>query len=286
MNFIFYYFFILPISYLPKYFLYFFSNLLYVFLGRVLKYRKKIIHKNLKNSFPEKSENEIFEIRNNFYKHFCDLIVESFSGFSISRKSIEQKITIKNQDLLNEFAVKGQNIILIGGHYNNWEMTAQRMPLVFKHELFAIYKPIKNKFYDRKMKSSREKFGLNMISMKEAKAYFNNETNTPRAIIFGSDQSPSNSKKAYWTKFLNQDSAFLYGAEKYAKSFNWPVIYVSINKIKRGDYLVEYQLITQKPKEESYGEIIKKFVFLLESDIKNQPEYWLWTHNRWKKKKI
>ena len=286
MNFIFYYFFILPISYLPKYFLYFFSNLLYVFLGRVLKYRKKIIHKNLKNSFPEKSENEIFEIRNNFYKHFCDLIVESFSGFSISRKSIEQKITIKNQDLLNEFAVKGQNIILIGGHYNNWEMTAQRMPLVFKHELFAIYKPIKNKFYDRKMKSSREKFGLNMISMKEAKAYFTNETDTPRAIIFGSDQSPSNSKKAYWTKFLNQDSAFLYGAEKYAKSFNWPVIYVSINKIKRGDYLVEYQLITQKPKEESYGEIIKKFAFLLESDIKNQPEYWLWTHNRWKKEKI
>lgn len=286
MNFIFYYFFILPISYLPKYFLYFFSNLLYVFLGRVLKYRKKIIHKNLKNSFPEKSENEIFEIRNNFYKHFCDLIVESFSGFSISRKSIEQKITIKNQDLLNEFAVKGQNIILIGGHYNNWEMTAQRMPLVFKHELFAIYKPIKNKFYDRKMKSSREKFGLNMISMKETKAYFTNETDTPRAIIFGSDQSPSNSKKAYWTKFLNQDSAFLYGAEKYAKSFNWPVIYVSINKIKRGDYLVEYQLITQKPKEESYGEIIKKFAFLLESDIKNQPEYWLWTHNRWKKEKI
>ena len=286
MNFIFYYLFILPISYLPKYFLYFFSNLLYVFLGRVLKYRKKIIHKNLKNSFPEKSENEIFEIRNNFYKHFCDLIVESFSGFSISRKSIEQKITIKNQDLLNEFAEKGQNIIIIGGHYNNWEMTAQRMPLVFKHELFAIYKPIKNKFYDRKMKSSRERFGLNMISMKEAKAYFNNETNTPRAIIFGSDQSPSNSKKAYWTKFLNQDSAFLYGAEKYAKSFNWPVIYVSINKIKRGDYLVQYKLITQKPKEESYGEIIKKFAFLLESDIKNQPEYWLWTHNRWKKKKI
>ena len=286
MNFIFYYFFILPISYLPKYFLYFFSNLLYVFLGRVLKYRKKIIHKNLKNSFPEKSENEIFEIRNNFYKHFCDLIVESFSGFSISRKSIEQKTTIKNQDILNEFAQKGRNIILIGGHYNNWEMTAQRMPLVFKHELFAIYKPIKNKFYDRKMKSSREKFGLNMISMKETKAYFTNETDTPRAIIFGSDQSPSNSKKAYWTKFLNQDSAFLYGAEKYAKSFNWPVIYVSINKIKRGDYLVEYQLITQKPKEESYGEIIKKFAFLLESDIKNQPEYWLWTHNRWKKKKI
>ena len=285
MNFIFYYFFILPISYLPKYFLYFF-NLLYVFLGRVLKYRKKIIHKNLKNSFPEKSENEIFEIRNNFYKHFCDLIVESFSGFSISRKSIEQKITIKNQDLLNDFMEKGQNIIFIGGHYNNWEMTAQRMPLVFKHELFAIYKPIKNKFYDRKMKSSREKFGLNMISMKETKAYFTNETDTPRAIIFGSDQSPSNSKKAYWTKFLNQDSAFLYGAEKYAKSFNWPVIYVSINKIKRGDYLVEYQLITQKPKEESYGEIIENLLNLLESDIKNQPEYWLWTHNRWKKKKI
>ena len=283
MNYIFYYIFILPLSYLPKFLIYIISDFLYIFFGRILKYRNKIITKNLVNSFPEKSKKEIYQLKNNFYRHFCDLIIESISGFSISKKSIEQKITINNQKLINEFAEQGQNIILIGGHYNNWEMTAQRMPLVFMHEVFAIYKPLKNKFFDSKMKLSREKFGLKMISMKETKSYFNNKTNIPRAIIFGSDQSPSNSKKAYWSKFLNQDSAFLYGAEKYAKSFNWPVIYVSINKIKRGYYSVDYQLITQKPKEEPYGKIIEKFAHLLESDIKNNPEYWLWTHNRWKK---
>jgi KDO2-lipid IV(A) lauroyltransferase len=159
------------------------------------------------------------------------------------------------------------------------------MPLVFKHDVYAIYKPLSNKFFDNKMRKSREKFGLKMIPMKTTKEYFTNVSDRPRAIIFGSDQSPSNAKKALWINFLNQESAFLYGAEKYAKDFNWPVIYVSINKIKRGCYELEYKLITDSPNKETYGNIISDFAKLLESDINNAPPYWLWTHKRWKKKK-
>lgn len=285
MNYLLYYIIILPISSLNNFFLYLVSDVLYLIVGKLIKYRLKLITKNLKNSFPNKSENEIKGIRRYFYKHFSDLIVESLKGFTISEKRINKKIKIKNPELLNEMAKNGQNIILIGGHYNNWEMSAQKMPLECKHELFAIYKPLSNDFFDKKMKDSREKFGLIMIPMKETKNYFNTDDKKPRAIIFGSDQSPSNAKNAHWINFLNQESGFLYGAEKYAKEFNWPVVYVSIQKSERGTYEVSFHLITDQPKQEPNGKIIKDFANLLEADINHNPPYWLWTHNRWKKSK-
>ena len=284
MNNIIYYFLIIPISYLPNSILYGLSNISYLILARLIKYRNHIITKNLKNSFPNKPESVIIEIKRSFYKHFCDLIFESLKGFSISQRNIENRIKINNQELLNSFAEKGKNVVLIGGHYNNWEMTAQRMPLVSKHDLFAIYKPLRNKFYDKKMRNSREKFGLKMIPMNKTKYYFENKSKNPRAIIFGSDQSPSNIKKAHWINFLNQDTGFLFGAEKYSKEFNWPVIYVSIQKVKRGSYEVDYKLLTEDPISEPNGNIIKKFANFLENDINNNPPFWLWTHNRWKKK--
>ena len=285
MNNFLYHIIIIPISNLNNFFLYLVSDVLYLIVGKLIKYRKPLITKNLKNSFPEKNENEIKNIQRYFYKHFMDLIVESLKGFTISKKEINRKIKLKNPDLVNEMAQKSQNIILIGGHYNNWEMSAQKMPLECEHELFAIYKPLSNKFFDKKIKDSREKFGLRMISMKETKNYFQKNNEKPRAIIFGSDQSPSSTKNAHWLNFLNQESGFLFGAEKYAKEFNWPVVYVSIQKIQRGTYEVSFQLITEKPKEEPNGKIIQDFANLLEIDINRNPPYWLWTHNRWKKSK-
>ena len=285
MNNFLYHIIIIPISNLNNFFLYLVSDVLYIIVGKLIKYRKPLITKNLKNSFPEKNENEIKNIQRYFYKHFLDLIVESLKGFTISKKEINRKIKLKNPDLVNEMAQKSQNIILIGGHYNNWEMSAQKMPLECEHELFAIYKPLSNKFFDKKIKNSREKFGLRMISMKETKDYFQKNNEKPRAIIFGSDQSPSSTKNAHWLNFLNQESGFLFGAEKYAKEFNWPVVYVSIQKIQRGTYEVSFQLITDKPKEEPNGKIIQDFANLLEIDINRNPPYWLWTHNRWKKSK-
>ena len=130
-------------------------------------------------------------------------------------------------------------------------------------------------------------FGLIGKSLQHSfsKNYFEAKDKNPRAIIFGSDQSPSNSKNAHWINFLNQESGFLFGAEKYAKEFNWPVVYVSIDKTQRGAYLISYQLITDKPKLEPKGKIIEDFASLLQSDINRNPPNWLWTHNRWKKTK-
>ena len=251
----------------------------------ILSYRKDIILGNIKRSFPDKTVDQQLEIYRNFYRHFCDLLIENLKGFTITEAQIKSRLKMSNPELVNDYFEKGKSIILIGGHYNNWEVTAQGCPVYLKHELYAIYKPLKSDFYNNKMRSTRGKFGLHLTPMKLTKKYFELETKNPKAIIFGSDQSPSNVKNAYWTTFLNQDTGFLFGAEKYAKDYNYPVIYVHIEKVKRGFYMVNFELICEDPNSLKHGEIIKLFAEKLEKNIIDRPPYWLWSHHRWKKSK-
>lgn len=251
----------------------------------ILRYRKDIILGNIKRSFPDKTVDQQLEIYRNFYRHFCDLLIENLKGFTITKTQIKSRLKMSNPELVNNYFKKGKSIILIGGHYNNWEVTAQGCPVYLKHELYAIYKPLKSDFYNNKMRSTRGKFGLHLIPMKLTKKYFELETKNPKAIIFGSDQSPSNVKNAYWTTFLNQDTGFLFGAEKYAKDYNYPVIYVHIEKVKRGFYMVNFELICEDPNSLKHGEIIELFAEKLEKNIIDRPPYWLWSHHRWKKSK-
>ena len=280
-----YYIIIIPLSLLPHFVLYKISDLLCVVMKDILKYRKDIILGNIKRSFPEKTVDQQLKIYANFYRHFCDLLIENLKGFTITKTQIKSRLKMSNPELVNDYFEKGKSIILIGGHYNNWEITAQGCPIYLKHELYAIYKPLKNDFYNNKMRSTREKFGLYLTPMKLTKKYFELETNNPKAIIFGSDQSPSNVKNAYWTTFLNQDTGFLFGAEKYAKDYNYPVIYVHIEKVKRGFYRVNFELICESPRSLKHGEIMELFSEKLEKNIVDIPHYWLWSHHRWKKSK-
>ena len=261
------------------------SDVLCVIMKDILRYRKDIILGNIKRSFPDKTVDQQLEIYRNFYRHFCDLLIENLKGFTITKTQIKSRLKMSNPELVNDYFKKGKSIILIGGHYNNWEITAQGCPVYLKHELYAIYKPLKSDFYNNKMRSTRGKFGLHLTPMKLTKKYFELETKNPKAIIFGSDQSPSNVKNAYWTTFLNQDTGFLFGAEKYAKDYNYPVIYVHIEKVKRGFYMVNFELICEDPNSLKHGEIIELFAEKLEKNIIDRPPYWLWSHHRWKKSK-
>lgn len=279
-----FYIIILPISILPYPVLYFLSDALYFILYKLLGYRTEVVLKNIKNSFPEKEDKEHKAIMSQFYRHLCDLILESIKGFTISEKQLRKRLIVRNQEVADKYAQKGQGVIFVGGHINNWEICAQAVPFYSEHECVGIYKPLSNTFFDQKMKSTREKYGLKLVSMKQSKKSF--EINgKPKAIIFGSDQSPSNPKRAYWLKFLNQDTGVLFGVEKYAKEYNWPVIYVTIYKTKRGHYEVEYQQITDTPLDTAYGEITTQFTKAIEKDIIAHPQYWLWSHRRWKHKK-
>ena len=281
---IFYYILILPLSLLPYPLLYLLSDIIFLIMYRVIGYRKEVVFTNLKNSFPNKSKQELKKIMSDFYRHLCDIIMESVKGFTISEKQLRKRLIIKNPEFSNYFADKGQSIIFVGGHYNNWEICAQAFAMYSNHKCIGIYKPLSNAFINEKIYTSRSKYGMHLISMKQTKKSFE-DGDEPKAIVFGSDQNPANPKRAHWMQFLNQDTSVLFGVERYAKEYNWPVVFVSISKVKRGHYEVEYSLITDKPTEQPHGKITEDFTKRLEQDIINQPQYWLWSHKRWKHKR-
>jgi len=280
----FYYLLILPLSLLPYPLLYLLSDIIFLIMYRVIGYRKKVVFTNLRNSFPNKSKQELKKIMSDFYRHLCDIIMESVKGFTISEKQLRKRLIIKNPEFSNYFADRGQSIIFVGGHYNNWEICAQAFAMYSNHKCIGIYKPLSNAFINDKIYTSRSKYGMHLISMKQTKKSFE-EGVQAKAIVFGSDQNPANPKRAHWVQFLNQDTGVLFGVERYAKEYDWPVVFVSISKVKRGHYEVEYSLITDSPTEQPHGKITEDFTKRLEQDIINQPQYWLWSHKRWKHKR-
>lgn len=285
MNLLIYYGLILPISFLPYFLLYRLSDFTFFVMYYLIGYRKKVVLKNIKNSFPNKRAAEHKIIMRKFYQHFCDLVLEALKGFTISEKQLRKRFRVRDGSVVDRLYDEGKNVIFVGGHYNNWEMLAMGVSMQMRHLLIGIYKPLSNTFFDEKLSKSREKFGMILCPMKQTKRFFEQKFDRPKGIIFAIDQSPSNPQSALWMNFLNQDTAMFYGAEKYAKEFNYPVVYGVIHKIKRGYYEAEFKLVTENPTETAYGEIIEKSSRMLEENINQQPQYWLWTHKRWKHKR-
>ena len=274
-----------PLSLLPYWVLYGISNFLAFVFYYLLPYRKKVVLQNLKNSFPNKSEKEINKICKKFYAHLCDLIVESIKLFSISNEQILKRFKVNNPEILQPYFDRGQSLIIVGGHYNNWEMLAAGIDQQVPHDTVGLYSKLSNAFFDDKMKSSRSAFGLRMVTSKDSFAYFKEKHDTPRMTIFGADQSPTYSKSVYWTTFLNQETAVALGTERFAKKYDMPVAYGTINKEKRGHFSLDLSILCESPKDTEEGEITAQHTRKLEEQILAQPEYWLWTHKRWKRKR-
>jgi Kdo2-lipid IVA lauroyltransferase/acyltransferase len=280
-----YYLVILPISYLPFFLLYRLSDFAFFMMYYVVGYRKKVVLNNIKNSFPEKTKEEQNKIAKQFYQHFCDLVLEGLKGFTISKKELNKRFVMKQDGVIANLYKKEKDIVFVGGHYNNWEMLALGIGMQLDHTIVGIYKPLSNKYFNEKMKKSRQRFGLVLAPMRQVKKYMEENYGNPKGVIFAIDQSPSSKKTAYWMEFLNQDTAVFYGAEKYAKEYDVPVVYAVINKVKRGHYEATAKLVTEFPTKMEYGEIIKTANNYLEEDIRKAPQYWLWTHRRWKHKR-
>lgn len=281
-----YYFIIIPLSVLPLPVLLLKSRIFSFFMQHLLGYRKQMIRQSLKNSFPEKSEAARKQILSAFYLHFCDLIVESISYFSISKQNAIKRGKVWNASVMNDLYAQGQSIILSLGHYNSWEMAALGGALQIKHKPIVVYTPLKNEFLNQKVSKSREQFGIQLIDRKELKNYLKNYHGEPYVLVLVTDQSPHrDSKSFYWTKFLNQDTAVQFGAEKYAKDFDLPVLFLNISKPKRAHYEFVLNVLTLNPREEKHGAITEMHTRMLEAEIREKPQYWLWSHNRWKIKK-
>jgi Kdo2-lipid IVA lauroyltransferase/acyltransferase len=277
---------VLPLSRLPYIVLYGISDVLFYFFYYIIRYRKKVVFQNIRGSFPDRSQAEHEQIAKKFYSHFCDLLVESLKIFSITEEEVKQRMKTNNPEVVDHFYDQGRSVILVGGHYNNWELFAVAIDGWIRHNSLAIYKPLNNKFWDSRMRKTREKYGLKMISIRDVAKVFEENRSKLTATIFAADQSPGNVKKAYWMNFLNRDTAVLFGTEKYAREYNYPVIFGRLTKVKRGHYVCDWELISENPVQTKYGEITEAHTRLLEKDILNDPPYWLWSHRRWKKKRL
>jgi KDO2-lipid IV(A) lauroyltransferase len=278
-----YYLFVYPLSKLPLSILYLFSSFFAVILIYVFPYRKKIILKNIERSFPELTIQQQKQVARNFYRHFADLLIEGVKNLTISKKELQKRMFVKNPELMQKLFENGKNVILVSGHYNNWEWLISAQNFLFPHQAFGIGMPMTSKFWDQKVNRQRERFGMKVVHAKNYKAVIETFKEKPIAILNLSDQAPPDAKKSYWTTFLNQPTPVLFGTEFMANEYDFSVVFFVVRKRKRGYYELELNLITDNSKELKYGEITEAHTLLLEKEIIQHPEFWLWSHKRWKR---
>ncbi len=278
-----YYIFFVPLSLMPLRVLYGISKVLIFFVHRVFGYRKEVVLTNLRNSFPAKTEKEIKQISAEFYQHFGELIAEGLKGFTISEKELMTRYHFTNPELVEEMYKAGKSVILVSGHYNNWEFLVQSLDLQFSHQGVGVGKPISSQGFGKIMDQARMRFGNLIWDHTNVRLNFELfiKNKKPFACMLLSDQSPSNHTKAFWMRFLNQDTPVLFGPEYFAKKYDVPVFFYIVNKVKQGFYELTLTPVTYNPKDEPYGDIIYKTNKLLEKNMSN-PAYWLWTHRKWK----
>jgi KDO2-lipid IV(A) lauroyltransferase len=276
---------IIPISLLPFPVLYLVSDFTFIVLYYLFPYRKKIVFQNLRNSFPEKTDDEIKTIAKKFYLHFCDLIFESLKIFTAGKQSILKRVELVNTELLQEYYKHGKSVILATGHYGNWEWPAVTLPYHSSHTGTGIYQKLSNDFFDLQLRKTRARFGMKLMSTKEVASFFESHKDDLCTYGFINDQSPSDPKKGHWMNFLNQQTCMFLGVEKYAVKYNYPVIYGKITKVKRGYYRITYELIDDQPALSFPFKITEACARINEDLIRKAPQYWLWTHRRWKHSK-
>ncbi len=275
-------FFLYLISLLPFWFLYLISDLLYVILYRIIGYRKKVVHENLLNSFPEKSLAERRSIEVKYYKYMADLMVETIKSVSMSEKQVKQRMKATNPELMEHYFSQGKSILAAAGHYCNWEMATLSFGFLTDKRRLIVYKPQSNAVFTDFFNRTRSRFGVTMVAMRQTLRKFIEYKNELSFSVLVSDQTPTPEDAKYWTLFLNQPTAVFLGIEKLAKITDCVVIFYRIDLVKRGHYTYTFVPLVEEPKLAKPHEVTEAHVRYLEQLIREKPEYWLWSHRRWK----
>ncbi len=241
---------------------------------------------NLRNSFPEKTEKEITLICRQFYSYFCDLFLETFKTLTISRKTMLKHCWLDEDalNLFNQLASENQSCMVVMGHLGNWEWAGNTFSICCKHQLYVIYHPLTNPYFNNLIYKMRTRFGTRLIAMKDTLRDMLNHRDELNATAFIADQTPL-PDRAYWMTFLNQDTPVFLGIEKIALKIRYPVVYVSIKRVKRGYYSMRAERLELPSPGSKVGVLTELHTQMLEKDIRKQPETWLWTHRRWKHSK-
>ena len=271
------------ISRLPFGILYFLSDGVFFLVYRVIRYRRKVVRENLNLVFPDKTEKELRTIEKKFYAHLCDMFLEMVKTMGISPRELDRRFTFTNLEVLRSLEDQGKSVMLMFPHYASWEWVISLDPHV-KGKGIAIYQPLNNKYFDRWVRSVREKLGTTLIATRETLDCIRHNKKEGNLITYGilSDQSPMAGKARYWAPFMGIPVPIHVGAETICKQMDLPAIYLKIRKLKRGYYQGSFILLAENPSEvPDYG-ITDAFLREVEKAIEEAPEYYFWTHKRWK----
>ena len=279
------YAFIWIITWLPLRVLYIISDIFFPVVYYIVGYRKNVVRLNLTRSFPDKTVKERRTIERRYYHFLCDLIVETIHEMHISEKDILRRMTFGNlQDIVEQNALN-KSVMIMTAHYGNWEwLLAFSLYLPEKQPSNPIYKRLRNERFDKLFHQLRSRYGAKLIEKKDLlRVMFKLQKEKQVANFWMiSDQTPNGKNLHYWTTFLNQDTATVTGTEQLARKFDYPVFYAEINRVKRGYYHCEFIPITLEPTKTAEFEISEQYMRLLEKSIEAHPEFWLWSHRRWK----
>ena len=273
-------------SLLPLSVLYLMADaIIYPLMYYVARYRLKVVRKNMRNSFPEKSQSELKQIEKQFYHHFSDVLVEVVYGYRISDEEMRKRVVFENVELVERLGEKTKGVIAYLGHMGNWEWLVDlNKRFVGNMVEYNVYRKLKNPNSDKMMLELRSKRGGECVEKNQLlrKLVTLRHADHPYVIGMLADQKPSKRSSYAWTTFLHQETAFLDGSEVLARKFGYSAVYAHIYSPKRGYYRISFKMITDNPSVMEYGEMTQSYAKYLEQNIYTQPEQWLWTHNRWK----
>ncbi|MDR1877952.1 MAG: lysophospholipid acyltransferase family protein [Bacteroidales bacterium] len=276
--------FLYPLSLLPLSVLYAMGSVMRFFIYNILHYRLEVVRLNLQNSFPDKTQQERKTIERKYYRHLVNLFVEGIKLLTLSRKELMKRYRCVNPEVVNDCFRQGKSVILLSGHYNNWEWMVLSLSMQFLHHGIGVGKPNTNKIFERIINKARTRYGTEVVFADTVRDVFADydQQHTLCSYMMLCDQSPASVEKSYITFFLHQPSAMIYGAEYFAKKYNYPVLYYVVRQARRGYYEIEVETISDTPQNASYGTVIESYVKLLQRDIETNPPFWLWSHKRWK----
>jgi KDO2-lipid IV(A) lauroyltransferase len=273
-------FFFRLLSLLPFWVLYRISDGLFLLAYHITGYRRKVVRENLSLCFPDKSEREIIRLEREFYRHLCDVVVETIKLISISPENLRKRIRHENPDFADEIIRSGNSYVAMATHMANWEWLLAGNALYLNGEIDAVYKPLHNRFFDRLMLKIRTRFGCWPVPSDSVLRSQVSRRTIPKGIAMAADQTPGPDNSAV-IDFLDRKTLFFKGPPKLAAKLKFPVFYAGIRKERRGHYILFVEPMGN-PEEVGDERILKDFAARLERDIRLQPALWLWSHKRWK----
>lgn len=271
------------ISILPFRLFYWFSDFVYFLIYRVVGYRKKVVRENLKLTLPHLSDAERKEIEKKFYKHMCDMFLEMIKTMSMSPQEMEKRFKVTNIDLINEYAKKGKSVILVASHYASYEWLLT-INTKIDFQGIAVYKKVANPYFDRLVRKIRSKYDTELVETRKAIPTMAQNQRDGILSMYGlaSDQSPKLDRIFHSMKFMGIEVPVHTGAEMLAKKYDLSVVFVKVKKVRRGYYEATIIPIADNPKEYDNFDITEKYLREVEKQIYEAPEFYLWTHKRWK----